>query len=95
VSDVALVAVPSAVVMVIFAVTAPAGIVNRSSVCVELVTVAVTVPTLTTGSLRSRRLVPVTITSAPTAPLAGVKLMILGSTLKLALLIPVAIGWSR
>ena len=63
VSSVALVAVPSAVVIVIFPATASAGTVKVTSVGDEATTTATTVPTLTTGSaIPVLRLVPLTTT---------------------------------
>ena len=91
---VALTAVPSMVVTLIFPVTAPSGTRKSSSVRVlDAIKPAgtATSPTFTTGwPVAARRLVPATVTTSPlpaTAPAGGaVKLVIFGITLKTAVL---------
>jgi hypothetical protein len=87
-----LVAVPSAVVTVIFPVIAVGGIVPVISVSVAEITVAIAVPNFSVGMvLPTLRLVPVIVTLSPDMPLVGVKPVIFGSTLKTATL--VAVPW--
>ena len=70
------VAVPPGVVTVIFPVTAPAG--TLVAICVALVTVNVAAFPATTTLLTPVKFVPVIVMAAPTAPLAGEKLEIVG-----------------
>ena len=85
-------------VTLIFALTAPRGTVNWSSVGVLTVIAAagtVSEPILTTGTpVTARRLVPVTVTTwaLPPTGLGGVKPVIFGSTLKIAELAPTPAG---
>src|SRR5207302_8914503 len=91
---VALTAVPSMVVTLIFPVTAPSGTRKSSSVrVIDTIKPAgtATSPTFTTGwPVAARRLLPATVTTSPlpaTAPAGGaVKLVIFGITLKIAVL---------
>src|SRR6185436_16972432 len=92
VSAAAVVAVPSAVVIVIFPVTARAGTVNVTSVGDEATTTAATVPTFTIGSTPPVwRFVPFTTTALSRDATGGVKPVILGSSLKIAVLVVVPI----
>ena len=85
VKAVALVAVPPGVVTAIFPVTAPVGTVAVT--CVSEFTVgaiASTPPKVT--FVVCARLTPVMVTTVPTGPLGGVKLVICGVTRKITLL---------
>ena len=88
VNCVVLVAVPPGVVTVMKPVLAVAGTV--AVICVSEskdTLVAVTAPNVTVGVVDPLKLVPVIVTEVAGGPLVGVKLVILGSTLKsLALL---------
>jgi len=95
---VALTAVPSMVVTLIFPVTAPSGTRKCSSVTVlDTIKAAgtATSPTFTVGCpVNARRLVPVTTISSalPATALGGEKSVILGSTLKIVVLAPTPTG---
>ena len=95
-----LVAVPSTVVTVTFAVTAPSGTENVSAVAVPATCPGGTVvaPAFTVGvPVSARRFVPVTVTlvSLPPTAVSGARRSIFGATRKFAVLVVVPVGFVR
>src|SRR6266446_6531562 len=82
-----LVPVPSSVVTEILPVVAVAGTTAR--ICVVVSTVNDAETELNFTSVVLTKLLPLMVTVLPTAPLVGVKLVILGRTVKLVVLVPV------
>jgi hypothetical protein len=78
VKAVALVAVPPGVVTVIRPELAPAGTTNDKAVSLATVKSRIDTP-FSVSAVAPLKLVPTTVTVIPTAPLAGVKLVIVGA----------------
>src|ERR1044071_2112835 len=91
VKSVELVPVPLDVVTEILPVVAPLGTI--AVICVSESTLKVESVPLNFTLLAPVKVIPVITTFAPGAPLVGLKLVILGVTLKLATLVPVPAGF--